>query len=36
MDLGSCFEFFQIKPFIDLSTFASKHEHVTFLQDFIV
>jgi len=28
--------FFKIKYFVDLSTFASKSEHVTFLQYFIV
>ena len=27
---------FLIKPFVDLSTFALKSEHVRFLQDFIV
>ena len=30
------FVVFSIKPFVDLSTFALKSEHVRFLQDFIV
>jgi len=30
------FFFFWIKPFVDLSTFALKSEHVRILQDFIV
>jgi len=28
--------FFQIKPFVDVSTSALKNEHVRFLQDFTV